>query len=206
MHDQRTPLAADRGETRLSPAHGLAKRNRASRSMVASGTQHGSRLADSAQPSPSGRIREGGGSNDVDGVRALGGSDCAHESQPCQEERMASLGDAPRQRRQPLHPQISQDMEMKPHGPVSTDNVLRLLDYQHHRCALTGRELAPESSSLDHIVPIRCGGEHLIENTQVLHSDVNRAKGSLTNAEFIQLCREVAAHTARQDFEGSNHE
>lgn len=95
---------------------------------------------------------------------------------------------------------------MKPHGPVSTDNVLRLLDYQHHRCALTGRELAPESSSLDHIVPIRCGGEHLIENTQVLHSDVNRAKGSLTNAEFIQLCREVAAHTARQDFEGSNHE
>ncbi|MEX0718369.1 MAG: HNH endonuclease signature motif containing protein [Planctomycetaceae bacterium] len=93
---------------------------------------------------------------------------------------------------------------MKPHGPVSTENVLRLLDYQRHRCALTGRGLTPETSSLDHIVPIRCGGEHVIENTQVLHGDVNRAKGSLTNAEFIQLCREVAAHAARQLLEGSD--
>jgi hypothetical protein len=41
-------------------------------------------------------------------------------------------------------------------------------------------------------VSIRCGGEHVIENTQVLHKDVNRAKGSLTSDEFIGLCREVA--------------
>lgn len=116
---------------------------------------------------------------------------------------MAPLGDAPRLRGEPVHPQISEDMVIKPNGPVSTDNVLQLLEYQRHRCALTGRQLTPETSSLDHIVPVRCGGEHLIENTQVLHSNVNRAKGSLTNAEFIQLCREVAAHTARQDLEGS---
>lgn len=83
---------------------------------------------------------------------------------------------------------------MKPYGPVSTENVLRLLEHQDHRCALTERELTPETSSLDHIVPIRCGGEHAIENTQVLHSEVNRAKGSLTNAEFIELCREVVEH------------
>lgn len=83
---------------------------------------------------------------------------------------------------------------MKPRGSVSTENLLRLLEYQHHRCALTGRELTPDMSSLDHIVPIRFGGEHVIENAQVLHSDVNRAKGSLTNDEFIELCREVVAH------------
>lgn len=87
---------------------------------------------------------------------------------------------------------------MKPQGPVLTDNVLQLLEYQRHCCALTGRQLTPDTSSLDHIVPIRSGGEHLIENTQVLHSNVNRAKGSLTNDEFIQLCHEVAAHAARQ--------
>jgi 5-methylcytosine-specific restriction endonuclease McrA len=93
---------------------------------------------------------------------------------------------------------------MRPQGPVSTDNVLRLLEYQHHRCALTGRELTPETAALDHIIPIRCDGQHVIENTQVLHSDVNRAKGSLTNVEFIQLCREVAAHTAGQHLDESH--
>jgi 5-methylcytosine-specific restriction endonuclease McrA len=93
---------------------------------------------------------------------------------------------------------------MRPQGPVSTNNVLRLLEYQHYRCALTGRELTPETSALDHIIPIRCGGVHVIENTQVLHSDVNRAKGALTNDEFIRLCREVAAHTAGEHLDGSH--
>jgi len=81
-----------------------------------------------------------------------------------------------------------------PRGDVSTRNVLRLLEHQDYRCALTGRPLTPETASLDHIVPVRRGGEHLIENTQVLHKEVNRTKNSLTRDEFIQLCREVVAH------------
>ena len=84
-----------------------------------------------------------------------------------------------------------------PKGPVSVENVLRLLEHQQHRCALTGRRLTPETAALDHIVPVRFGGEHLIENTQVLHKDVNRAKGSLTNDEFSGLCREVVRWSDR---------
>jgi 5-methylcytosine-specific restriction endonuclease McrA len=80
--------------------------------------------------------------------------------------------------------------------------VLRLLECQQYRCALTGRPLTPDTASLDHIVPVRCGGEHLIENTQVLHKDVNRAKATMTNAEFVQLCREVVEHTAHTKIEG----
>jgi 5-methylcytosine-specific restriction endonuclease McrA len=78
-----------------------------------------------------------------------------------------------------------------PHGSVCTGNVLKLLEYQGYRCALTGRRLTPQDTALDHIVPIRQGGEHLIENTQVLHKEVNRAKGSLSNEEFLAMCREV---------------
>lgn len=85
----------------------------------------------------------------------------------------------------------------KPTGPVSIDSVLRLLAHQQYRCALTGRMLTPQTAALDHIVPIRFGGEHAIENTQVLHKDVNRAKGSLTSEEFIGLCREVAQWSDR---------
>ena len=79
----------------------------------------------------------------------------------------------------------------KPTGSVSIETVLQLLEYQQYRCALTGRMLTPQTAALDHIVPIRLGGEHVIENTQVLHKDVNRAKGSLTSNEFIDMCREV---------------
>lgn len=77
---------------------------------------------------------------------------------------------------------------------MTTANVLRLLAWQCYRCALTGRELTPETASLDHIIPVRCGGEHRIENAQVLHRDVNRAKTTMTNDEFVRLCREVVAH------------
>ncbi len=70
---------------------------------------------------------------------------------------------------------------------------MQLLEHQGYRCALTGRILTPELASLDHIVPVRDGGEHVIENTQVLHRDINRAKSILSNEDFIQMCREVAA-------------
>lgn len=63
---------------------------------------------------------------------------------------------------------------------------------------MTGRLLTPADASLDHIVPICEGGEHVIENTQVLHKDVNRAKSTLNNSQFLNLCREVAAYSAQQ--------
>ena len=75
--------------------------------------------------------------------------------------------------------------------PVTMARVLDLLESQQFRCALSGRELNPQNAALDHVVPIRCGGQHVIENTQVLHKHVNRAKGSLARAEFIDMCHEV---------------
>ena len=92
---------------------------------------------------------------------------------------------------------------MRPSGRVTTANVLQLLEHQRHCCALTGRELTPDTASLDHIIPVRCGGEHVIENTQVLHKDVNRAKTTMTNDEFVQLCREIVEHASRQQYVGT---
>lgn len=75
--------------------------------------------------------------------------------------------------------------------------VLKLLKKQAYCCALTGRKLTPDAAALDHIVPISRGGEHCARNAQVLHDAVNRAKGTLTNEDFIQICREVVAHVDR---------
>ncbi len=41
-----------------------------------------------------------------------------------------------------------------------------------------------------------------MENVQVLQKQVNRAKGTLTNEEFIALCREVVTHA---DSANPNH-
>lgn len=77
---------------------------------------------------------------------------------------------------------------------VNSQAVLSLLEQQAFRCALTGRRLEPETAALDHVVPVSRGGEHRIDNTQVLERTVNRAKGTLTNGEFIALCSEVVRH------------
>ena len=115
---------------------------------------------------------------------------------------MDFLGQPSTESSSPVHPK-SDWPAFRPSGKVTTNNVLRLLEFQKHRCALTGRKLEPETASLDHVVPVRNGGAHAIENTQVLHRDVNRAKSTMTNEEFIQLCCEVAKQASLQSLHGT---
>lgn len=82
-------------------------------------------------------------------------------------------------------------------GDVTLHGVLGMLERQQYRCAISGRHLTPDTASLDHRIPVSRGGPHRLENAQVLHADVNRAKASLTNDEFIALCREVVAWADR---------
>lgn len=82
---------------------------------------------------------------------------------------------------------------------VNVPQVLKLLETQDRRCALSGRELSPASTALDHILPVSRGGQHNIRNAQLLNKDVNRAKGTLTNEEFIELCRDVTRFVEGRD-------
>lgn len=77
---------------------------------------------------------------------------------------------------------------------VKSHEVAGLLERQQFCCALTGRALVPEAAALDHVIPVSRGGLHDIGNAQILDKAVNRAKGALTNEEFVQMCREVAAY------------
>jgi len=106
------------------------------------------------------------------------------------------LGQADSPAEHTLHPQTPAAAD-RPGGAINPSNVLQLLEWQGYRCALTGRPLTPDTASLDHFVPVRNGGEHRIENVQVLHKDVNRAKSTMTNEEFVQLCREVVEYATR---------
>jgi len=72
---------------------------------------------------------------------------------------------------------------------VSPKQILALIESQQYRCALSGRELSPETASLDHVIPLSRGGVHDISNVQVLDYRVNAAKGTMTVEEYLKSSR-----------------
>lgn len=70
----------------------------------------------------------------------------------------------------------------------------QVLERQGYRCALSGLELTPQNCSADHVLPLKRGGSHAIENIQLVREEVNAAKGTMTNGEFITMCRQVSEH------------
>lgn len=79
-------------------------------------------------------------------------------------------------------------------GKVTSAKILEWLNQQGYRCALTGWELTPDNASLDHIEPLSGGGSHGMENVQILASKVNQAKGTMSQEEFVAMCKAVASH------------
>lgn len=89
---------------------------------------------------------------------------------------------------------LTSESEASDRERISTSDIRQLLEEQGYRCALTGVELTPEIASLDHKTPLSKGGAHSKANCQVLHIEVNRSKGAMSNEEFLAMCRAVVCH------------
>lgn len=76
-------------------------------------------------------------------------------------------------------------------GKLKSKDLRDLLESQGYCCALTGRPLTPQVAQLDHVQPISKGGKNVKTNAQILHAQVNQAKGTMSQDEFIEMCREV---------------
>lgn len=87
-------------------------------------------------------------------------------------------------------------------GPVSKrkkagrKDLRDLIESQEYRCALSGVVLVPDTAELDHIVAVSAGGDHSVENLQIVHVDINRMKAAMDNDKFIKLCKLVAKWNA----------
>ena len=75
--------------------------------------------------------------------------------------------------------------------------LLKMLEQQQGRCAMSGRELTPENCTLDHIEPRAMGGADGFGNLQLVTEETNKAKGTLTRDEFVRLCCDVADWSRR---------
>jgi len=74
--------------------------------------------------------------------------------------------------------------------------LYRLIESQGYRCGLSGVEISPKHSSLDHKTPVVDGGEHVISNVEWVHPVINRMKGTMTREEFIRWCNRVSNWTS----------
>lgn len=81
-------------------------------------------------------------------------------------------------------------------GKVTGCKIMLLLEAQGFCCAVSGMKLTPKTASLDHIVAVSKGGSRDMDNVQIVHEDVNRMKGTLSQERFIELCMRVAARQA----------
>lgn len=84
-------------------------------------------------------------------------------------------------------------------GYPTASDLRKLVERQHYKCAMSGRVLTPETAACDHVVPLKNGGTHAIDNLQILHRDINRMKGTLASEEFIALCCEIAEHAGQSE-------
>jgi hypothetical protein len=90
---------------------------------------------------------------------------------------------------------LSSIRELKPNKQATqsatASQLLQKIEKQRFRCALSGIKLIPETAQLDHIKPISEGGTNEIHNLQWLDRQINKAKGTMSQDEFIKMCKLV---------------
>ena len=83
---------------------------------------------------------------------------------------------------------------------ATSSEMYELLEEQEFLCALTGQELVcdehGDNSQCDHKTPVKRGGTNEIGNLQWIRTEINAAKGTMTNEEFIAMCRLVVDWTS----------
>ena len=79
-------------------------------------------------------------------------------------------------------------------APLSLADKLKLI---HDGISEVIVQFQPDEFAIDHIQSINDGGSDDPENLQCVHPLPNKAKGTMSNQQFISLCKAVAEHAGR---------
>lgn len=80
---------------------------------------------------------------------------------------------------------------------VTAADLMKKIRNQNFKCALSGIKLTPENAQLDHIEPLSEGGTNAIDNLQWLDARVNKAKGTMSQDEFVDMCERICRKQSR---------
>ncbi|MBX3723924.1 MAG: hypothetical protein KF713_18905 [Turneriella sp.] len=86
---------------------------------------------------------------------------------------------------------LHSSMEHKPVYKFAAKDFYSLLDKQNYRCALSDRELTPENTDAEHILPLDSGGTHTPDNICLIVRDAARLKRHLTELQVVELCFDI---------------
>ena len=78
---------------------------------------------------------------------------------------------------------------------ITAMDLWKIAKKQKLICALTEVKLTSENISVDHILPKLLGGKNVPSNIRLVTKNVNFAKHTMTDKEFVELCRRVMATT-----------
>lgn len=74
---------------------------------------------------------------------------------------------------------------------IAAEWITATLEAQRYECALSGRPIDVMTLEIDHIVPESKGGPGVLKNLRLVCREANMAKYTLSDDEFIALCRDV---------------
>jgi hypoxanthine phosphoribosyltransferase len=95
------------------------------------------------------------------------------------------------------HPFKRLSMKLKlrdKNSTVKPIDLWHITKYQKGKCVLTGRKLTNENVSPDHIICLTHGGLTEPKNIRLVVKEVNNARGVLSDADFVKLCKDVVIH------------
>ena len=81
-------------------------------------------------------------------------------------------------------------------GKITPSDLFKIAKKQKLTCPFTGQKLTNENISVDHIIPKSKGGINEPSNIRLVLKPINIAKQSMTDEEFINMCRSVVNYTA----------
>lgn len=89
---------------------------------------------------------------------------------------------------------------------LTPEYLYNLLESQNFKCALSGEELLPLDGSLDHkqqdmnisLDRIDASKGYIIDNVQWVTKQINWAKNTLNNEDFVALCSKVVNYVNQQ--------
>jgi 5-methylcytosine-specific restriction endonuclease McrA len=82
-------------------------------------------------------------------------------------------------------------------GEISAFDLWKIAKKQKLKCALTGEKLTSENISIDHIVSKSKGGMNIPSNVRLVLKPINIARQTMTDNEFIELCKKVVNHSSK---------
>jgi len=71
------------------------------------------------------------------------------------------------------------------------EHFKELLTKQDYKCFVTGRELTPEVTFAEHILPLKAGGSHKLENICLVHEILYKMKRYYSISEIVEMSADV---------------